>query len=128
MNVQAHNATLHTAYEQAFKENAALKEVLAELAKTARGTIAKHGMWNQEFDGNEIVAAIALFDATKGVLSQKENALSIGIQFIGMLEDHNVYGETAVEVLERMNQALIFKSIAESQDRQEQAKPSGIIL
>lgn len=128
MNANQHDATLHTAYEQAFKENAALKEVLAELAKAARGTIAKHGMWNQEFSGNEVLAAIALLDATKGVLSQKENALSIGIQFIGMLEDHNVYGETAVEVLERMNQALVFESIAESQEQQAEAKPSGIIL
>ena len=128
MNGNQHNATLHTAYEQSFKENAALKEVLAEFAKAARGTIAKHGMWQQEFSGNEVVAAIALLDATKGVLSQKETALGIGIQFIGMLEDHNVYGETAVEVLERMNQALIFESIAESQDRQEEEKPSGIIL
>lgn len=110
MNTQNHNSTLHTAYEQAFKENESLKEVLAEFAKVARGTIAKHQLWNQEFDGSEVLAAVALLDATKSLLSQKENALSVAISFIGMIEEDAVYGETAKEVLERINQNMIFKN------------------
>lgn len=130
MNDNRHNSTLHTAYEQAFKENESLKEVLAEFAKAARGTIAKHGMWQQEFNGNEVLAAIALLDATKGVLSQKETALGIGIQFIGMLEDNAIWGDTAKEYLERMNLTLIARPVSQENDRKDNEfeKPSGIIL
>lgn len=130
MNGNQHNSTLHTAYEQAFKENESLKEVLAEFAKAARGTIAKHGMWQQEFNGNEVLAAIALLDATKGVLSQKETALGMAVQFIGMLEDNEVWGDTAKEYLERINQTLIARPVSVEQDNKDNEfkQPSGIIL
>jgi len=71
------------------------------LAKQARKTLKDNGNWQQEYHGNEIVAVIAMLSATRSVLLDKQKALSVAIEFIGTVEDHDNYGQLADDARKR---------------------------
>lgn len=94
------------------------EQALAVLAKEARKALHNTGMWNQEFQGNEIVGIIAIYLATRSELSKKQDALRVAVNFIGKMEESPAYGESAMSALESINQILIGETIEESLKRQ----------
>uniref|UniRef100_UPI0035C72971 hypothetical protein n=2 Tax=Bacteria TaxID=2 RepID=UPI0035C72971 len=94
------------------------EEALAVLSKEARKALRETGLWNQEFHGNEIVAVIACFIASRNVLSQKESALTKAIQFIGYLENDKQLGGAAIAALESINKDLANETISQSIQKQ----------
>ena len=56
-------------------------KVIDSLAREARKAITAHGAWQQEYNGNEVLAVVALYQATMKVVYQKERALTIATQF-----------------------------------------------
>ena len=140
-----HSDTLQNEYEKTFRRNAELEELVATLAKEARAALVLTNVWQQEFQGNEIVGIIAMYLATKKVVAQKEAALSIAIDFIGKCESWNevqlsrkgafdmigeegfdalcIMGECLKELsiksLEDINQSLASETIAESIKKKE---------
>ena len=129
-----HSDTLQREYEKTFKKNQELEGLVAALAKEARAALVLTNAWQQEFQGNEILGVIAMYTATRKVVAQKEAALSIAIEFIGQLESGKVdlgrsvspevaglvagftegMNKKALDVLEKINQALVAESIDQS--------------
>ncbi len=95
------------------------QEALAALSKEARKALKETGQWHQDFHGNELVSVVAMFLATRKAVIQKEQALSKAIEFIGLLENDDFFGETAVSTLESINQILAGETIGESMQKQE---------
>ncbi len=90
------------------------QEALAALSKEARKALKETGQWHQDFHGNELVSVVAMFLATRKAVIQKEQALTKAIEFIGLLENDDFFGETAVSTLESINQILVGETIGES--------------
>lgn len=100
-------------YQKTFRENNALREVLATHAKEARNILRLTNQWQQAFDGNEIVGVMAIYMATWKALVQKQEALGIAIEWIGdapYIDD----GTSGNEVLELINQTIAGESIDET--------------
>jgi len=115
-----HSAQLQAEYQAAFKQIQALEEMLAGLSKEARAALRGTGIWQQEFDGNEIVALIAVFRSSYQVAQQKQVALQSAIDFIGKVEltgDAEMRAH-AITALEAINQILVGETIEESQEKQ----------
>ena len=93
-------------------------EALAVLSVEARKALRDAGLWQQEFHGNEIVAVIACFIATKNTLAAKQHALGHAIEFIGNLEDDSRQGNAAIKVLESINKTLVNETISQSIQKQ----------
>lgn len=93
-------------------------EALAVLSVEARKALRDAGLWQQEFHGNEIVAVIACFIATKNTLASKQHALGQAIEFIGNLEDDSRQGNAAIKVLESINKTLVNETISQSIQKQ----------
>lgn len=109
-----HSTTLQNEYQKTFRKNHELEALLDVLAKEARKALTITGAWQQDFHDNEILGVIAIYTATRKVLAQKEAALSVAIEFIGSIENHETLGEEAIKSLQKINFAIAGETLEQS--------------
>jgi len=87
--------------QDALRENQMLRESIKAFEKEARKALRETGLWNQQFDGQEIVSVIAIFVATRKVIFQKDSALDIAQRFI-----EEIKTDESVAVLDQITREL----------------------
>lgn len=109
-----HSKNLQAMYQDAFKRVQFLEDLNEQQAKLARNLLRKMGMWQQEFQGQEVMGCLSVLEATRLVALQKQLALTEAIEYIGQFELNLEHKEGALVVLERINQLLVGETIQET--------------
>lgn len=118
----SHEQAIKTALQETQWQLTQLEKVFAEASKGARTALRVAGVWQQEFHGQELIAIIAVYVATKSVLDKKCVGLELAIDFIGKFEESTQFGDEARQVLEAINHALVGETIQQSIDAKTKAR------
>lgn len=103
-----HDILVKKDHQELYRQNQELKAGMVALSKEARRILVATNVWQQEFDGQEVLSVIAMYQATKLMTYRQSAALEIAVEYIGNLTapDGGECGHS-LDVLEKINKSIM---------------------